>query len=333
MISFIVIGRNEGWKLSLCLESIYKTIEFNKINDFEIIYVDSKSTDDSIDRAKKFTDISIYEITGEYNAAIARNIGAKESKGNILFFIDGDVELQPDFIGNVISPDQKRLKHDCLAGYIEHMYYDVSWKFINRAIEGVKGSIPDKEIKRAVNGGIFLMKRAAWELVNGMKTKYRKNQDLDLALRLSGQGIYFIRVPYLMGLHHTIDYRNENRMWKIMFSDYLKFPAVTVRDHIMNIEKLKHTARRQYTAIILLISVISLLFSITAFKFFISFYLLMVIIKSLMNTMKAATSETSKIFYYFMRIGYQLMSDTIFWYGFFTFFPREKELVYEKIQG
>ncbi len=333
MISFIVIGRNEGWKLSLCLESIYKTIEFNKILNFEIIYVDSRSTDDSLERAKMFKDIVICTISGEYNAAIARNIGARESKGNILFFIDGDVELIPDFLGNIISEDHKELKHACLSGYLEHQYYDVNWNFIDRVLESDSGSIPDKELKRAVNGGIFLIKREAWELVNGMKTKYRKNQDIDLALRLTSKGIYFIRVPYLMGLHHTVDYRNENRMWKILFSDTLKFPAVTFRDHFMNIEKLKHTARRQYTAILLLISILILPFSLPAFMILISFYSVMVLLKSLMNTKKAAMSETSRLIYFFMRIGYQLMSDLVFWYGFFTFFPREKKLVYVKIQG
>ena len=52
MISFIVIGRNEGWKLTKCFESIYDTINYNKLINYEIIYVDSASTDDSIDRQK-----------------------------------------------------------------------------------------------------------------------------------------------------------------------------------------------------------------------------------------------------------------------------------------
>lgn len=332
MISFIVIGRNEGWKLSLCLESIYKTIEFNKIIDFEIIYVDSKSTDDSIDRAKKFTDISIYEITGEYNAAIARNIGAKESKGNILFFIDGDVELMADFLGNVISKDKKELNYDCVAGYLDHIYYNTSWVFLSRVQEGYKDVIPVKEFKQSVNGGIFLMKREIWEQVGGMKTKYRKNQDLDLALRISRKGIYFIRAPYLMGLHHTVDYRNEDRMWKILFSGYMKYPAVTARDHLLNPEKVKHTLRKKYTAILLLLSILAIIIDLILFKIVFSIYLITFLLKVFMNTRSAATSGKNKVIYFFTRIFYQFFSDLIFWYGFFTFFPQEKELKYEKIQ-
>ena len=98
MISFIVIGRNEGWKLTKCFESIYDTINYNKLINYEIIYVDSASTDDSIDRAKNFNEVKIYIITGKFNAAIARNIGAKEAKGDVFFFIDGDMEILPDFL-------------------------------------------------------------------------------------------------------------------------------------------------------------------------------------------------------------------------------------------
>ncbi len=89
--SFIVIGKNEGWKLSLCFQSILNCIEKNRIDNYEIIYVDSRSTDDSIERAKKIPNIKIFSIIGKCNAAIARNIGCKEAQVDILFFFDGDM--------------------------------------------------------------------------------------------------------------------------------------------------------------------------------------------------------------------------------------------------
>jgi glycosyltransferase involved in cell wall biosynthesis len=79
MISFIIIGRNEGWKLTKCLQSVFETIAYNKLKNAEVIYVDSKSTDDSIERAKAFDKVKVLLITGECNAAIASNIGAKEA--------------------------------------------------------------------------------------------------------------------------------------------------------------------------------------------------------------------------------------------------------------
>jgi len=51
-LSFIIIGKNEGWKLSLCFDSVNRCIENNSILNYEIIYVDSQSADNSIEIAK-----------------------------------------------------------------------------------------------------------------------------------------------------------------------------------------------------------------------------------------------------------------------------------------
>ena len=86
MISFVIFGHNEGWKLTNCLKSVFLTIKYNGLTMYEVIYIDSKSTDDSIERAKKFKEVKIYKLTADYNSAIARNIGSQKSIGEVLFF-------------------------------------------------------------------------------------------------------------------------------------------------------------------------------------------------------------------------------------------------------
>ena len=331
-ISIIIIGQNEGWKLTKCLQSVYNTIEYNKLSSYEVIYVDSKSTDDSIQRAIEFTGIKIFKINGECNAAIARNIGAAESKGEVLFFIDGDIELLPDFLSHVLDNDKESLKYECVAGYIDNIYYNRFNKFIGREPVGYKKNLPAKEIKKSFIGGIFLIKRAYWDMVNGMRTKYKKNEDLDLSFRLANRGILFTRIPFLMGLHHTIDYRNEDRMWGILFSGDLCYPSVMARDHLFNAAKLRHTFRRQYTAILMLLSFISLVVNYVVFVIIFSFYLITFLAKVFTNTLNAAINSKNKVLYYFKRLIFQLFSDILFWIGFFFFYPNEKELSYIKIQ-
>ena len=115
MISFIIIGKNEGWKITKCIESIFNTIALNNISNHEIIYVDSESIDDSIERVQFFDSVKIFQIRGDVNAAIARNIGAKEAKGDVLFFIDGDMEIIPGFLESVYI-NGKILSRDFISG-------------------------------------------------------------------------------------------------------------------------------------------------------------------------------------------------------------------------
>ena len=106
-ISFIVIGRDEAQHISNCLKSIYNTIEQNDIFNYEVIYIDSNSRDESINIVKTFINTKIYKISGKINSAIARNLGAEKSNGEILVFIDGDMEIDPESFNTMFFSDGK----------------------------------------------------------------------------------------------------------------------------------------------------------------------------------------------------------------------------------
>ena len=122
MISFIVIGKNEGWKLNRCLESILSLRSLNGLNNHEIIYVDSDSTDDSINNVKEFKNVQICKLTGYVNAAVARNIGVSISKGDILFFLDGDMEISSKSF-ELLFDENNQLQYDFISGDFENNYY------------------------------------------------------------------------------------------------------------------------------------------------------------------------------------------------------------------
>lgn len=331
MISFIIIGRNEGFKLTNCLISVYETIKKNDVKDYEVLYIDSQSTDDSIERVQKFTEVRIFKITGRYNAAIARNIGAIESKGEILFLIDGDVELLPEFLQKVIEVNGN-LKYNCVSGHVDNIIYDREGRLVGRIPGSYRGpSLPLHKKVVKTNGGIFIIKRTIWNAVNGIRTKYRINEDLDLTLRLSKKGIKSIRIPDMMALHHTIDYRNSGRMWQMIINGDVLYPAVLLRDHLFFFDKIKHTLRKQYTTVLLLLSLTSLALNYGLFIFFSTLWGLMVLLKTYFNVKNNINPGKSKMVYYFERIAYQVVNDALFWLAFFFFYPEEKVLKYTKI--
>ena len=251
MISFIVIGRNEGWRISNCLESIYKTIESNQLKDYELIYVDSNSTDDSIERAQKYTDVRVFKITGKYNAAIARNIGAKESKGEVLFFIDGDMEILPDFLPNVIKNDQ------FLYEFVSGTWIDYKYDTFGRLISKDQYDSSKKVDKlSSTTGGLFLIKRELWFEVGGMKNKMRRSQDLDIALRLAKRGIFLLRKKELLAIHHTVPYNDKKRMWKMLISGDNVYRVLLLRENILNHNEWILFLRGNYTFISLLLALI-----------------------------------------------------------------------------
>lgn len=309
MISFITIGRNEGWKLTKCIESIYRTVELNNLNDYEIIYVDSNSSDDSIERVIEFEDVEIFKITGKANAAIGRNIGARESTGGTLFFVDGDMEIEPEFL-SLIYTEKEGLKYPFVSGqFIEH-YYDSAGNFVGKR---PYYSIRNDEEYDVTNGGLFCIERDLWFSVGGMKTKYKRSQDLDLALRLAKKGIRLLRKTEVMARHHTTHYRDKNRIFRIFPNGYdLYSRSVLYRDHILNKAIFIKLIRSDYTLIIFVLMAVCSFVLNGLLPF--SMYVLVICLKSIKTYHKMGNSIFSMTCYYISR-------DLTVLFGFLFFFP------------
>lgn len=88
-ISVIIPNYNGGATIGKCLESIF----LSGYDNFEVIVVDDCSDDNSIEIISGFP-CKLIRLEKRSGAAKARNIGAFESRGGILFFTDTDCILQ-----------------------------------------------------------------------------------------------------------------------------------------------------------------------------------------------------------------------------------------------
>ncbi len=103
MVSVVVPTYNEESVISNCLESLEK----QTFKDLEIIVVDDGSDDKTMDVLSKVKiQNSKFQILRQdhLGAGAARNLGSKHAKGEILVFVDTDMEFEPDFIEKLVSP-------------------------------------------------------------------------------------------------------------------------------------------------------------------------------------------------------------------------------------
>ena len=70
--------------------------------EFEIVLVDDSSTDGTRVIAANFP-VRIVESGGRLGPAAARNIGAREAQGDLVFFIDSDVMVRPDTLARLVE--------------------------------------------------------------------------------------------------------------------------------------------------------------------------------------------------------------------------------------
>lgn len=328
MISIIVIGYNEGWRLTKSLQSAYNMIKLYPNYEFDIIYVDSRSTDDSLERAKDFPSVRIFEITGKTNAAIARNVGAKEAKGEILFFIDADMEIENDFLKYAIVGN--KLNYDCLTGHLDDYLYDEHYQFLGKKTRTYKNTLPQDEERIKTNGGFFLIKKEIWQSVGGMRTKYRFNEDIDLFFRLSRKGVKIIRIPHLIAKHHTIDHTNEYRMWVILKQGGFLFAPLIFREHLGFMYNLKQFLRAHYTAFLLLLSILSFFINFYSFLFFLTVFVI-VFLSRVTLIMQKSFIKKNKIIYFIESAIVLILKDFGFWLSFLFYNPNNPKESYKKV--
>lgn len=88
-IGLVVIGRNEGERLRICLDSVRGSAR-------SVVYVDSGSTDGSVEMARgRGVDVVALDMSTPFTAARARNAGfsrliAVAPEIRYVQFVDGD---------------------------------------------------------------------------------------------------------------------------------------------------------------------------------------------------------------------------------------------------
>ena len=91
-VGVVIIGRNEGERLVNCLRSLADT-------PCQLVYVDSGSTDDSVNVARKLgAEVVVLDMSIPFTAARARNEGFAYLKSldpqvEVVQFVDGDCEV------------------------------------------------------------------------------------------------------------------------------------------------------------------------------------------------------------------------------------------------
>ncbi|MBF9130127.1 glycosyltransferase family 2 protein [Plantactinospora sp. S1510] len=98
LVSVIVPNYNYAGALGLCLDSLREQTYPN----VEIIVVDDCSTDDSVAVARSYG-ARVLRTPRNSGPAAARNLGAANATGEILFFVDSDVAAKPDAVANAVE--------------------------------------------------------------------------------------------------------------------------------------------------------------------------------------------------------------------------------------
>ena len=202
-----MIGRNEGLRLKTCLESI---INYTKY----IVYVDSGSTDDSINIAQNLhVEIIKLDMSVPFTAARARNVGFQkliEIDPDLEFvqFVDGDCEVMSDWLDTALSYLSKHSTVAVVCGRRRERYPHNS-KY--NLLCDIEWNTKPGEIKSC--GGDAMYRTDAFRTVNGFRQNLIAGEEPELCFRLRNTGWHIWRLDTEMTLHDA-NLMHFSQWWK-----------------------------------------------------------------------------------------------------------------------
>lgn len=206
----VVIGRNEGERLRACLESMVNI-------DCTKIYVDSASTDDSLDIAKSYGIVVIeLNLSRPFSAARARNEGCErllqlDPAISFVQFIDGDCTLLPGWVEAATDALLSQPNRAAVIGHLTERNADASP--FNRLCGLEWRSPPGDVLNYGALGGISMMRVDVFRKLGGFNPNVIAGEDSELGVRMGLGGYKVTKLDHPMATHDA-NIKRFSQWWK-----------------------------------------------------------------------------------------------------------------------
>jgi GT2 family glycosyltransferase len=198
MISFLIKTYNEEKHIAACIESVIIAAS-NLPNPYEIIVADSVSADRTVQIAASYpVKIVQFKNPAERGCGAGVQLGYQHARGNLVFLLDGDMTLQPEFLPVALRALRDDKKLAGVAGLMKEVAIRNTFDEM-RVISGAASTVGDEPW---LNGG-GLYRREAIDSAGG----YAANRNLmgweeaELGMRLRSAGWQLRRVA-VVAVHH-----------------------------------------------------------------------------------------------------------------------------------
>ncbi|MEW6110066.1 MAG: glycosyltransferase [Nitrospirota bacterium] len=199
MVSVVIPNHNGGPTIGKCLEAAFSSAYEN----FEVVVVDDCSTDNSAEIIKKFP-CRFIRLDKHSGASSARNAGARNSIGRILFFIDADCILQKETIGLAVNAASMH-ENTVIGGTYTKIPYDDKFfsAFQSIFINYSESKKPEPDY---IASHAMIIEKKLFEKSGGFPESFLPIiEDVEFSHRLRGSGCKLVMHPEIL-VRHIFNY-------------------------------------------------------------------------------------------------------------------------------
>ena len=180
-ISIIIPNFNKGEFIAETINSILSQTFAN----WEIIFVDDNSTDDSIDVINSFSDnrIKLIKLSENKGASYCRNYGFSNSTGEYVIFLDSDDVFLKEALSKRYNAIIENNTDDFLVFELAEFIEDYKEPTVRRELLNSNFLFNHLSLKAPWQTAQPIWKRAFYEKIGGFNEEYKRFQDIEFHSR------------------------------------------------------------------------------------------------------------------------------------------------------
>jgi glycosyltransferase involved in cell wall biosynthesis len=198
-IAVVLIAKNQAWNIGRLVESVLQ--ETSRVGAAEVVLVDSASTDATVECARRYP-IGILRLhpTRQLTPAAGRYIGYTHTDGEVVLFLDGDMELYPGWLTQALLLLRDRPEVAVVTGTLIDLPPSAESPAAPQPAED--GPYPMSEI--ASCGGAALYRRSVLERVGSFNPFLHSDEEPELCIRIRHQGSQVVRIEHPIAYHYSL---------------------------------------------------------------------------------------------------------------------------------
>ena len=235
-VSIIIPSKDNPEILKVCFESIKKCTKYTK---YEIVVIDNGSNEDNRNEYKKliaeFGENASYTYERfDFNFSKMCNIGSKKATGNMLLFLNDDIEIigqdyeDTDWLSvlagqakqestgavgaKLLYPDSSYIQHVGVINYESSCFAHLYAKAVDDENIKAHRNYADYDCL-CVTGACFMIEKAKFDKAGGFDEAFEvTHNDVDICLTLYEQGYYNVLRNDVVLFHHESFSRGDDEI-------------------------------------------------------------------------------------------------------------------------
>jgi len=209
-VSIIIKTLNEESNISRAIESALQAVA---ANGGEVIVADSGSTDRTVEIAMRYPILVVaLRDPKQRCCGIGPQLGFQHSKGEYVYVLDGDMELNAMFLQQAIALLDREPSISGVGGIVREMRLE-NLEFENRARHFLSRQVKDgSDVDCLTGGGLY--RRAAIDEVSYLSDRNLHGfEEYDLGARLRARGWRLVRLESHAVDHYSYELSTYQLLW------------------------------------------------------------------------------------------------------------------------